>query len=247
MLRFRLSALALILALAAPATAALAADRDPNGDLSGLVPPGSSTATAAPAAASARVVDITIQPSRLFSGQQTTVSGQVVSADDHQRPLGRHAVQAVDDRLTALDQTVTDADGRFDLVIAPTRSTEIELQVGPDPAGAPVAQEAAPPIRLYVAPRLPHTFPNRYKLTSVLAVTGSIVPGAPNTRLVLEQRVGRSFRALATTQTDDRSRYRFSRDFPPGTYVLRVRFLGAPDLAPAAFVFRYSVEQARAG
>jgi hypothetical protein len=246
MLRLPLPALALILALAAPAPAALAADRDPSGALSGLVPPGSSTASAT-ATPSARVVDINIQPSRLFSGQQTTVSGQVVSADDQQRPLGRYAVQAVDDRLTTLDQTVTDADGRFDLVIAPSRSTEIELQVGPDAAGGPVTQEAAPPIRLYVAPRLPHTFPNRYKLTSVLAVAGSIAPGAPNTRLVLEQRVGRSFRTLAATQADERSRYRFTRDFPPGTYVLRVRFLGAPDLAPAAFVFRYSVQTATSG
>jgi hypothetical protein len=247
MLRLPPPALALILAVAAPGSAALAAGRDASGALSGLVPPGTSTiAATAPAPPSARLIDVSVQPSRLFSGQQTTVSGQVVSADDQQRPLGGYAVQAVDG-LTTLDQTVTDGDGRFDLIIAPTRSMDLDVQVGPDPAGQPVSQESVPPIRLLVAPRLPHAFPNRFKLTSVLTVTGSVVPAMPGARLVLEQKVGRAFRALATAQTDDRSRYRFARDFPPGTYVLRVRFLGSADLAPAAYVFRYSVEPASVG
>jgi hypothetical protein len=246
MLRLPPPALALILAVAAPGSAALAAGQDASGALSGLVPPGASSAAATPATPSARLIDVSVQPSRLFSGQQTTVSGQVVSADDQQRPLGRYAVQAVNG-LTTLDQTVTDEDGRFDLIIAPTRSMELDLQVGPDPAGGPVNQESVPPIRLFVAPRLPHAFPNRYKITSVLAVTGSVLPAVPNARLVLEQKVGRVFRALATVQADDRSRYRFARDFSPGTYVLRVRFLGNADLAPAAYVFRYSVEPASTG
>jgi hypothetical protein len=246
MLRLPPPALALILAVAAPASSALAAGQDATGALAGLRPPAASAAVQAQTTPSARLIEVSVQPARLFSGQQTTVSGQVVSADDQQRPLASYAVQAVDG-ATTLDQTVTDADGRFDLIIAPTRSTDIELQVGPDPAGAPVSQESMPPIRLLVAPRLPHAFPNRFKLTSVLSVTGTVVPALPNARLVLEQKVGRTFRALATAQADDRSRYRFARDFPPGIYVLRVRFLGGADLVPAAYVFRYSVETASIG
>jgi hypothetical protein len=247
MLRLPPSALALILVAAAPATSALAAASNASGGLSGLVPPGaSSPAATAPASPSARLIDVSVQPSRLFSGQQTTVSGQVVSADDQQRPLAGYAVQAVDG-TTTLDQTVTDQQGGFDLIIAPTRSMDIGLQVGPDRSGQPVDQEPVPPIRLLVAPRLPHAFPNRFKLTSVLAVTGSVVPAMPGARLALEQKVGRSFRPLTTTQADDRSRYRFARDFSPGIYVLRVRFLGSADLAPAAYVFRYSVEPAGVG
>jgi hypothetical protein len=247
MLRIPPPALALILVVAAPGSAALAAGKDAGGGLSGLVPPGSaSPSVTAPAAPAARLIDLSVLPSRLFSGQQATVSGQVVSADDKQRPLAGYAVQAVDG-ATALDQTVTDEDGRFDLSIAPTRSMDVAVQVGPDADGQAVSQESVPPIRLLVAPRLPHQFPNRFKFTSVLAVTGSVRPAIPGARLVLEQRAGRVFRPLATTQADDRSRYRFARDFAPGTYVLRVRFLGSADLAPAAYVFRYSVEPASGG
>ena len=247
MLRIPPPALALILAVAAPGSAALAAAKDANGGLSGLVPPASASPTAtAPAVPTARLIDLSVLPSRLFSGQQATVSGQVVSADDNQRPLAGYAVQAVD-RTTTLDQTVTDEDGRFDLSIAPARSMDIAVQVGPDADGQAVSQEPVPPIRLLVAPRLPHHFPNRFKFTSVLAVTGSVQPAIPGARLVLEQRVGRVFRPLAAAQADDRSRYRFFRDFAPGTYVLRVRFLGSADLAPAAYVFRYSVEPANGG
>jgi len=248
MLRIPPPALALILAVAAPGSAALAAGKDANGGLSGLVPPGAASTTAtAPAAPTARLIDLSVLPSRLFSGQQATVSGQVVSADDQQRPLAGYAVQAVDGTST-LDQTVTDQDGRFDLSIAPTRSMDVAVQVGPEADGQAVSQEPVPPIRLLVAPRLPHHFPNRLTFTSVLTVTGSVVPAIPGARLVLEQRVRRRvFRPLATVQTDDRSRYRFARDFAPGTYVLRVRFLGSADLAPAAYVFRYSVEPASGG
>jgi stage II sporulation protein D len=101
-----------------------------------------------------------------------------------------------------------DGDGRVGVSVRPTVTTSFRLRVGSD-VGAAVRVAVAPELSLVAAKR-----PGR--------MAGMIRPVLADVAVTIERRTSSAWKRVTSAVTDERGRYRVSRDLTPGVYRARV-------------------------